>query len=56
MLRYMARPAVALSKMSFDPKNEKVVYRANFIAMLRIDRIEVDRSSLFCEVIKPAAV
>jgi len=32
---------VALSKMTFDPKNEKVIYRANFNAMLGTDRIEI---------------
>jgi len=42
MLRYMARPAVALSKMTFDSENKTVVYRANFNAMPGTDRIEVD--------------
>jgi len=41
MLRSMARPAVALSKMSFDSENEKVIYRAGFNAMLGIDRIKI---------------
>jgi len=36
-------PTVALSKMSFDPKNEKVVYRAGFNVMLETDRIEILR-------------
>jgi len=43
MLRYMAKPTVALSIMSFDPKNEKVVYRAIFNAMLGTERIEILR-------------
>ena len=43
MLRTMARPTVALSKISFDPKKEKVVYRANFNSMLGTDRIEILR-------------
>ena len=51
MLRYMARPAVALSKMTFDPKNEKVIYRANFNAMLGTDRIEVDPLEFVAKVL-----
>jgi len=43
MLRYMARVAVALSKMTFDFENEKVVYRAGFNAMLGTDRFEILR-------------
>jgi len=38
-LRYMARPAVALSNRIFDSENEKVVYRANFNAMLGFERM-----------------
>ena len=43
MLRYMARPAVVLSNMTFDSENEKVVYRAYFNAMQGFDRIEILR-------------
>jgi len=43
-LCYMARPAVALSEMTFDFENEKVVYRAGFNAMLGTDRIEILRA------------
>jgi len=43
MLRCMARPAVALSKMFLDPKKEKVIHRAIFNAMLGTDRIEILR-------------
>jgi len=43
MLRYMARPTVALSKMTFDSENQKVIYRAGFNAMPGTDRIEILR-------------
>lgn len=42
MLRYMKRPAVALSKIAFDSDSGKVVYMADFNPLLRTDRIEVD--------------
>jgi len=51
MLRYMKRPAVALSKMTFDPENEKVVYRVDFNAMLGTDRIEVDPLEFVAKVL-----
>ena len=51
MLRYMARPAVALSKMSFDPKNEKVIYRAGLNTMLGTDRIEVEPLEFVAKVL-----
>jgi len=51
MARYKIRPAVALSKMSSDPENEKVVYRANFNAMLGTDRIEVDSLEFIAKVL-----
>jgi len=51
MLRYMARPAVALSKMTFDSENEKVIYRANFNAMLGTDRIEVESLEFVAKVL-----
>jgi len=51
MLRYMARPAVALSKMSFDPKDEKVIYIAGFNALLGTDRIEVETLEFVAKVL-----
>jgi len=51
MLRYMIRPAVALSKMTFDSENEKVIYRANFNAMLGTDRIEIDPLEFVAKVL-----
>jgi len=51
MLRYMARPAVALAKMTFDSENEKVIYRANFNAMPGTDRIEVDPLEFVAKVL-----
>jgi len=51
MLRYMARPAVALSRMTFDYKNEKVIYRANFNAMPGTDRIEVEPLEFVAKVL-----
>ena len=38
----MKRPAVALSKIAFDPDAGKVVYTADFNPMLGTDRIEID--------------
>ena len=51
MLRYMARPTVALSKMFFDPENEKVIYRAGFNDILGNDRIEVDPLEFVAKVL-----
>ena len=42
MLRYMKRPAVAISRIALDPNLGKVVYTADFNPMLGTDRIEVD--------------
>ena len=42
---------MALSKMSFYPKKEKVIYRANFNAMLGTDRIEVDPLEFVAKVL-----
>jgi hypothetical protein len=41
MLRYMKRPAVALSRIALDADAGQVVYTADFNPMLRTDRIEV---------------
>jgi hypothetical protein len=41
-LRYMKRPAVALSRIAFDPDAGKVVYTADFNPMPGTDRIETD--------------
>jgi len=51
MLRYMARPAAALSKISFDPERGKVIYRASFYAMLGTDRIEVEPLEFIAKVL-----
>ncbi len=42
MLRYMKRPAVALSRITLDSDGRRVVYTAGFNPMLGTDRIEVD--------------
>jgi len=51
MLRYMKRPAVALSKIAFDPDEGKVVYTADFNPMLGTDRIEVDPLEFLAKVL-----
>jgi len=51
MLRSMKRPTVALSKMTFDSENGKVIYRANFNAMLGTDRIEVEPLEFIAKVL-----
>jgi len=51
MLRYMKRPAVALSRIAFDPEEKKVVYTAAFNPMLGTDRIEVDPLEFLAKVL-----
>lgn len=51
MLRYMKRPAVALSRIAFDPHEENVLYTAPFNPMLGTDRIEVDPLQFVAKVL-----
>ena len=51
MLRYMKRPAEALSRIAFDPAGEKGVYTANFSPVLGTDRIEVDPLEFLAKVL-----
>ena len=51
MLRYMRRPAAALSRIAFAPAGEKVVYTAEFNPMLGTDRIEVDLLEFLAKVL-----
>ena len=51
MLRYMKRPAVALSRIAFDPASEKIVYTADFNPMLGTDRIEISPFEFLAKVL-----
>ena len=51
MLRYMKRPAVALSRIALDADGGQVVYTAEFNPMLGTDRIEVDPLEFVAKVL-----